>query len=151
MFAWGVENELVPPTVYGALQTVKGLRAGRSEARESEPVKPVPDGHLEKSLAHMSPVVADMVRLQLLTGCRPGEVCSLRPCDVTVGTDGVWTYRPVRHKTQHRGKERRIFIGPQGQEILRRIWNASQSGSVSVRPKLKSSGTRNEGGTAKAR
>ena len=39
MFAWGVENELLPATVFHALQAVKGLRRGRSHARESEPVR----------------------------------------------------------------------------------------------------------------
>lgn len=60
-----------------------------------------------------------MVRLQLLTGARPGEICALRPCDTTFGTSGAWTYRPATHKTAYRGKERRIFIGSEGQAILR--------------------------------
>jgi integrase len=59
-----------------------------------------------------------MVRLQLLTGARPGEICAMRPTNVTRGIDGVWTYRPASHKTEHHGRERRIFIGPQAQEIL---------------------------------
>lgn len=42
-FKWAAENELVPPEVYHGLQTVSGLRRGRSPAPESEPVKPVPD------------------------------------------------------------------------------------------------------------
>jgi integrase len=59
-----------------------------------------------------------MVRLQLLTGARPTEVCTIRPCDISRGTNGVWTYRPERHKTEHHGRERRIFIGPEGQAVL---------------------------------
>jgi len=59
-----------------------------------------------------------MVRFQRLTGCRPGEVCSIRPCDVDTSSD-VWVYRPHSHKTQHHGRERRIFIGPQAQDVLR--------------------------------
>jgi hypothetical protein len=47
LFAWGVENELIPPSVHHGLQAVKGLRAGRSKARESEPVKPVPDAFVD--------------------------------------------------------------------------------------------------------
>src|SRR5262249_29452015 len=43
IFKWGAANELVSPGVLQALQAVDGLRAGRSGARESEPVKPVPD------------------------------------------------------------------------------------------------------------
>ncbi|MEX1229498.1 MAG: site-specific integrase [Planctomycetaceae bacterium] len=117
-FAWGVENELVVAPVSQALRAVPSLRAGRTEARESEPVRPVDEGTINDTLPHLTTVVADMVRLQLLCGMRPGEVCLLRPCDVTRGTNGVWTYRPAQHKTEHFGKERRIFIGPAGQEIL---------------------------------
>src|SRR5262249_5964115 len=37
VFRWGVENELVPPSVYHGLQAVKGLQKGRTDARETEP------------------------------------------------------------------------------------------------------------------
>lgn len=119
MFRWAVADELLPVDVYQALATVTGLRAGRTEARETEDVPPVPVETVEATIAHLSPILAAMVRLQLLTGMRPGEVCSLRPCDVTIGTDGVWCYRPDQHKTAHHGKERRIYIGPEGQGSLR--------------------------------
>src|SRR2546430_2595300 len=59
-----------------------------------------------------------MVRLQRLTGCRPEEVCLVRPCDVNA-SEIVWAYRPESHKTEHHGRERVIFIGPKAQEILR--------------------------------
>lgn len=119
-FAWGVENELVPATIYQALCAVTSLKSGRTGARESVPVKPVDQGTVDDTLNHSSSVVADMVRLQLLCGIRPGEVCSLRPCDVTRGLKGVWTYRPAQHKTEHFGKDRRIAIGPEGQKVLTR-------------------------------
>jgi len=32
MFRWGVENELVPSSVLHALEAIRGLAAGRSEA-----------------------------------------------------------------------------------------------------------------------
>ena len=38
---YGVENELVPSSVYQALQAVPGLRRGKTEAKESPKVKPV--------------------------------------------------------------------------------------------------------------
>lgn len=119
IFGWGVENELVPASVYQALLSVSGLRAGRSKARESEPVLPVPEGTVTDTLPFLPPVVQSMVRLQLLTGARPTEVCMIRPVDVTIGKDGVWCYRPEHHKTEHHGKERRIYIGPEGQDVLR--------------------------------
>jgi hypothetical protein len=33
-------------------------------------------------------------------------------------TGDVWLYRPPRHKTAHKGKERAIFIGPKAQAVL---------------------------------
>ncbi len=118
VFRWGVENEHVPVDVHVALTAVPSLKAGRSEAVESEAVRPVDQATVDATLPHLPRIVAAMVELQLLTGARPGEITSMRPIDITFGTDGVWTYRPATHKTQHRGKERRIFLGPNSQSIL---------------------------------
>ena len=30
-----------------------------------------------------------------------------------------WVYRPEKHKTEHHGHDRMVFIGPKGQEIVR--------------------------------
>jgi hypothetical protein len=46
-FKWGVENELFPPSVLHGLQAVAPLRFGRTRARESDAVKPVPNAHTE--------------------------------------------------------------------------------------------------------
>lgn len=118
VFRWGVEEEIVPPQVYEALKSLAWLHAGRSKARETQPVRPVDEGTVNDTLPHLPRIVADMVRLQLLSGARPGELCSMRPCDVSRGTTGVWTYRPASHKTEHHGRERRVFIGPEGQAVL---------------------------------
>ncbi|MBI1903514.1 MAG: hypothetical protein HYS13_20620 [Planctomycetia bacterium] len=82
MFRWAVENELVPASVYHGLQAVAGLQHGRSNARETEPVKPVPQAFVDATLPHLSAQVATMIRLQLLTGMRPGEVCRMRTYDI---------------------------------------------------------------------
>lgn len=122
-FNWAAGEELIPASVPTALATVAGLRAGRTEARETAPVLPVDDLTVDATVACLPEVVADMVRLQRLTGMRPGEVCDLRPCDLdrnAAGDDGgeVWTYRPESHKTQHHGRGRVIFLGPKAQAIL---------------------------------
>ena len=44
MFKWAVENEYVDS---GVLQAVAGLKAGRSAARELDPVGPVPEKHVQ--------------------------------------------------------------------------------------------------------
>jgi len=117
MFKWAAAQELLPVTVYQALATVPGLRKGRTAAREPEPIGPVSDATVEATLPHLPTVVADMVRLQRLTGMRPGEVCSLRPCDVDRSGE-VWEYRPASHKTAHFGRDRVIHLGPRAQEVL---------------------------------
>jgi integrase len=118
MFRWAVEHELLPSSVHEALRAVAGLREGRSEARETAPVGPVPDEHVQAVLPLVPPPVAAMVQLQRLTGARPGEVASLRPCDIADAGDGMWTYRPREHKTEHHGRDRVIVLGPRAQEVL---------------------------------
>jgi integrase len=118
-FRWGVSEQLVPPAVLHGLQSVMGLQRGRTDARESKPVEPVDDDVVEATLHRLPSVVADMVRLQRLIGCRPGEICSIRPCDVDTQGD-VWCFVPATHKTEHHGRQRRIFVGPRGQDVLRK-------------------------------
>ena len=117
VFGWAVSEQIAPPSLGHALAEVKGLQAGRSDARETSPIQPVPDAVVEATIEHLPKTVADMVRLQRLTGCRPGEVCSMRPAEID-RSDEVWVYKPESHKTQHHGRERLIFIGPQAQAIL---------------------------------
>jgi integrase len=119
MFRWGVENELVAASVYQALKAVNGLRKGRSTARETNPIGPVSDAVVETTIAVLPQVVADMVRFQRLTGCRPQDVCLVRPCDVDTSSD-VWVFIPTEHKTEHHGRQRTILIGPKARDILRR-------------------------------
>ncbi len=118
MLKWGVENELVEPGVYQACRAISGLRRGRSEARETDPVQPVPEDDIAAIRPFVSNEVWGMIQLQLVTGMRPGEVCILRSKDLD-RSDVVWRYRPQTHKTAHHGRQRLIFIGPRGQQILR--------------------------------
>jgi integrase len=118
MFKWGTSEEVLPPSVYHALQTVTGLRKGRTEARETAPIGPVAEDVVNATLNFLPATVADMVRFQRLTGCRPGEVCQLRPMDLDRSGE-IWEYRPSTHKTEHHDKKRLIFVGPKAQAVLR--------------------------------
>lgn len=82
MFAWGVENELVPPAVLYGLKAVAGLRLGRTDARETSPVQAVDPAHVAATVAVLPPTMAGMVEFQRLTRCRPGEVCQMRAGDI---------------------------------------------------------------------
>jgi integrase len=119
VFAWAADDErgLVPPSVYHAIKLVKPLKRKETPAPETEPVRPVADAVVEATLEHLSDVVADMVRVQRLTGARPGEVCMMRWADIEREGE-VWMYRPAQHKTAHHGKTREIAIGPRAQAVL---------------------------------
>lgn len=118
MFNWGVERELVPVDVLTALRAVRSLRKDKTEAHERDKVEPVPIADYEKTLPFLRPVVRDMVQLHLLTGSRPGEIRVLKPQAVDRRCPEVWCYFLEEHKTDRFNKERRIFIGPEAQQIL---------------------------------
>lgn len=126
MFKWGVENEIVPTAVHVALSAMAGLRYGRSSAKEGEPVLPVPATDIVALEPHVGRQVWAMIQLQLVTGMRPGEVRTMRMCDINM-SGATWEYRPAEHKTEHHGRQRVIFIGPIGQEIVRPFLKADRT------------------------
>ena len=104
-------------TVYQGLQTVPGLRFGRTTARETPPVRPVADAAVDTTLPFVSPPVQAMVRLQKLTGMRPCEVVIMCACDID-RSDAIWIYEPVHHKNRWRGHTRTVPLGPRAEKIL---------------------------------
>lgn len=118
VFKWAAESQIVPASVFHSLSTVSGLRIGRSDAAESEPVQPVAIAHVEAMLQYVSGQIGAMIQLQLLTGMRPGEACGVRTCDIDT-TGELWVYKPMRHKNLFRGHDRQIYLGPRAQEIIR--------------------------------
>lgn len=117
MFKWAVAEELIPAANYHALAAVDGLRRGRCEAPEAEPVQPVDFESVEATLPHLGRHVRAMVELQRVTGMRPGEVCRMRLLDIDRTSD-PWVYRPKKHKTAHLGKTRAVMIGPKGRAVI---------------------------------
>jgi integrase len=101
------------------LKAVEGLRRGHTEAREGKKVRPVPVEQVETTRPHLPPTVCAMVDFQRLTGCRPSEVCIVRPIDLDMSNPACWVYRPARHKTENHDIERLILVGPKAQEVLR--------------------------------
>ncbi len=118
VFKWAVSFERLPVAVHQALKDVPGLQRGRGKVRESEPVRAVSLDLVEATLPFLPAPVAAMVRLQLHSGCRPGEVMRMRAADLKM-SGPVWEYRPAHHKNQHRGLDRVIFLGAQAQEIIK--------------------------------
>ncbi len=118
MFKWAVSEELIPAAIHQALKAVVGLSRKRKKGRQTKRIKPVDDNVVTQTLPHAPRIIADMVRFQRLTSCRPGEVCIVKPELIDRSSD-VWEYDPEKHKTEHMDKKRIIFIGPQAQDVLR--------------------------------
>ena len=78
VFYWGCDEEIVPAETAGALRMVKALQMGKSSAAEYDPIGPVPDEIVEKTLPHIEPPqVRDMVLVQRFIGGRPQDVCNM--------------------------------------------------------------------------
>ena len=124
-FRRGVANRWVNPLTHYALQSVETLKKGQRVAGnippEHQKVPPVVVEVVKKTLPFLkSNVVRDMVRVQVLCGMRPQDVCNMRLCDIDrrPRPDGMWKYTPYTHKTAHRDKVLEKAINPQAQAIL---------------------------------
>jgi len=118
LFKWASGREIVSPSIWHGLQCVEGLRRGRSNARDTKPVEPVPLDHVKAVKPLVSRQIAALIDLQLLTGARPGELVGLRPCDIDTSGQ-VWEVRLPEHKTAYLGRKRILHFGPKAQAILR--------------------------------
>jgi integrase len=131
MFRWAAEEELLDASVWHALRSVRTLRKGRAVAggavpREGRRVRAVAADVVDATLARAPAMVAAMIRLQLLTGMRPGEVVTLRRDQLEPSADPrVWVYTVpegvykldhLADAEDHRGRLR--YLGPRAVEIL---------------------------------
>jgi integrase len=126
IFKWAVSEELAAPAVYQAVASVTGLQRGRTTARETAPIGPVDDAVVDATLPFLNRHVRGLVEFQRLTGCRPGEACAVRRCDIDTG-GALWLYQPPHHKTAHRGKVRTIVLGPKAQELVKEYFTPFRS------------------------
>lgn len=117
IWRWAGLRELIPMEQVLRLAAVPGLRRGKTTAPESARIEPVNPLLVEQTLPHLGHIPAAMVRVQLLTGMRPGEVCLLRPADLDRSRT-PWVFTPSVHKNEHRDQERPIRIGPQARALL---------------------------------
>lgn len=134
---WLASDELIPAECAHSVCMVKALQPGEG-GKERPRVMPPHENHVAAILPHCSPTVAAMLRVQLLTGARPGEIRNMRweeisrspsqPVPVAdtgravaalkCGETTVWMYAPATHKTIKRGKAKVIPIGPRAQAVL---------------------------------
>ena len=116
-FAWAREHGKVPRSVLLDLQTVSRLRAGRSAAKDSQPVLPIAWDVVEATMQHCTPTIRTMIELNYLMGARPGEICIMRGRDLDM-TGDIWIYSPSEFKLEHLELPRRIAIGPKARKLI---------------------------------
>ena len=119
IFAWGVENDLVPETVWRALKSVKSVPKGYPGTFDNEEREPVSDDVIRRTLPFMSPTLRAMVIVQRLTGMRPSEVFNMRVGEIIKNVDSeLWHYVKKDHKTERFIGKKAIPLGRPEQELI---------------------------------
>ena len=117
VFKWAVAREMIPPSVFEGLRAVAGLKRGRSSAKELPSVKPVSEDHVKAVIVRANRFIGAMLELQMLTGMRSGEMVIMRTADIN-RSGSVWTYRPTKHKTEHHGHDRIVYLGVKARAVI---------------------------------
>jgi integrase len=141
-FKWAAVEGHIPDTVYNAVALAPGLRRGRTQALEHPSRKPATWEQVSSVLGEVSPTVWAMVHLQWLTGVRSQSVCEAR-VDQFNRKVQPWEWRPI-HKSQSRGIELVVFVGPQAQAVLLPFLAGRKAGDYLFQPK-RQGGSRDKG------
>lgn len=123
LFRWAVVRGYVKLDVASALELLPDLRKRQTVAPDHPPVKPVHPALVQATLPHLPQIVADLVRVQLYSGMRPGEAVLLRPADIDrnwreFGGVRIWLYTMDAHKTDWKGRAKQVPLGPLAQAAL---------------------------------
>ena len=119
MFRWGVSEELTLETTWRALKSVKSLKKGHPDTFDHPDRQEVPDHVVAATLPFLPPVVAAMVQIQRLTGCRPSEIFNMRVGEIDQARDAeLWYYMPGSHKTEEHIGKKDIPLGKPEQELI---------------------------------
>lgn len=119
MMAWALEENLVYAQTKAELTQISLLKRGRSRAKEGKAIVAARADEVEAVAASVAPSLGDMIRVHMLTGMRPEEVCAMRWEDIE-RRDTIWVYRPRTefNKNGWRGHPRAVVIGPRAQHLM---------------------------------
>jgi integrase len=101
----------------GALKSVESLKKDRTSARETPNVRPASDDDVDRVVAELSAMHTDAVRVQRLTGMRPGELLGMTVEAIDRSDPTMWLYRPEHHKTEQHELDRVVRIASKAIEI----------------------------------
>lgn len=118
IFAWAVENEYLPESVWNALKAVKPIARDRGESFDYEPKTPVSEHDYNRVLEVIKPEYALALKVQWWTGMRSGELLAMCPQNVDM-SGRHWFYTPKSHKTMSVTGQKIIGIPEPAANLLR--------------------------------
>ena len=123
VFTWGARHRIngeryVPAEIASELRLIAPLRSGYADSVDHPRKGAVSQADVDAVLPFLSSTVADMVRVQVLTGARPQEIRLMRAGDFETVSPDLWYYRPSEYKTEQFGGEKIVSIGPRAIAIL---------------------------------
>ncbi|MCC6428337.1 MAG: site-specific integrase [Phycisphaerales bacterium] len=143
MMRWAVSEEIIDASVLQALTTVPPLKKHRpapvtgAVCREQKKVLAVPEEDFEAVVKHLPPMQAAMVRVQMLTGMRPGALVHMRGRDLHKTDDPLvlrYEVPPEVWKLEHEENaadwQRNVYIGPKALEILQPLLTEARGGYI---------------------
>ncbi len=133
IFRFAEQMGLVAKGTWEHLRSLRPLR--KNEVRETPKRKPVDEAIVEKTLPHLSLMVASMVRVQLLTGMRPSELCGMTCDKFQPGPDGTLLYRLDEYKSAHLPDAQdwqMVVLGPSAQAAILPFLEAARALGGSV-------------------
>ncbi len=119
---WGYERGRIGRDAWLATRELRPLSRAVAGHRDFKHAKRAPTAQeIEAVAVAAGPVVGRMLRVHYLLGCRPGELVSMRWCDLDrTLVQGCWTYRVPDEiaKTAHHGKVTAYAVPPKAQALL---------------------------------
>jgi integrase len=109
--------EDVPHEVAAVVRDVPPLKPTEYGTVVHDRIEDVSIETVLRTLPYLPRVLADMVKIQMLTGMRPNELHRLRPRDLRRDGDGMF-YEPTHHKTVKHGKRKVIALPAEAIRIL---------------------------------
>ncbi len=93
IWQWATEEELVPASTWHSLKALRGLRAGRSAAKEPAKPRPVPEADFRKAMTGLRPPVRAILELLWLTAARSAH--ATLSAIANPGSTGLNSTRPA--------------------------------------------------------
>lgn len=130
---WCVSKMIMPPAAREFFWSVDNLKYGERGVREADKITAVDEAIVSATLDHLPATLQAVVKLQLYTSARPGELLIMRPMDIDTSKT-PWLYVPGsdkphgKHKNAWRGHDRKIYLGPKCRDIVQPFLNRVLTG-----------------------